>query len=383
MSLPRGEAVGELCSRMPDPSLFDYYFARIGANGLSVFYNQFEPMNLDSIFLELGIPSSKSIFETYLGQYGYKIKTTSGENTFQRFLELIGSISEIRLIRNEMAFKLFLKMTPLRGKKIAKEIASELKDNSLIDRLDEIISKRLNSAVISAPVIKTIDDICSSLGLQSSDKPQLFEILGILNRQKILLRGKYFDCSSCQTHLWYQLDQIEREIKCYACNAITTIPVSVGSKELVDSYKLNELVMVAMDQGVVPVLYVLSYLHEILVGGYHYLAEFEFFEAGNSVADGEIDLILNCIGKVGLFEVKAQRGFDKNQFERMVKVAKKIEADFIVLATLLPKDHPELVDVKDWLKNSGFNHYLLSLEELLMGDPKKNKEFIKLLGLFS
>jgi hypothetical protein len=339
-------------------------------------------MKPESIFLELEIPKSKNIFEKYFGQYEYQIKTTSSENSFQRFLDLIGGISEIKSIRNKVAFDLFTKMTPLRGKKIAKEIALELRDGNLEDRLDEIITKKLNSPIISSPVIKTISDNCSHLNLPAADRTNLFGILEVLNRQKLLLRGKYFECSNCQTYIWYQLDQIEREVKCYACNSITSIPVSVGGEELVDSYKLNELVMTSVDQGVIPVLYVLSYIHEILVSGYHYLAGIEITDKSKIVPNPEIDLIVNCIGKIGLFEIKAQRGFERKQFDRLIEVAKKINADFIVLAALLPKDSSEMVQAKEWLKNCGVKNSLLSFEDILIDTPKKNKDFVRLLGLF-
>ena len=46
------------------------------------------------------------------------------------------------------------------------------------------------------------------------------------------------------------------------------------------------------------------------------------------------------------------------------------------------KDKQEMIEVNEWLKSCGVSYCLLSMEDLLLGEPKKNKELVRLLGLF-
>jgi hypothetical protein len=371
-TLPKGESIGELCYDLPDKVPFKQYFSRVSSNGLSVYFDQFEPTSQDSLFLELKIPSTKLIFEKYFDSLGFDLKPTASENTFNRLIELVGGPSEIKSIRSEFTYELLLKMTPLRSKKIAKEIAKELKNERITDQVEEIITKILKSPVISSPIIKTVEQIESSLNLKDHEKEIFPKILESLVHKKFIQRGKYFECPNCQNDLWYQLDQIEKEIKCYSCSTNINLPVFVESRELKDSYKLNEMVANAVDQGIVPILFFLGYFHDLDIQIYNYLANVEIYEKGSNALKIEIDFVLNCLGRIGLFELKAKRGFDKNQIDKLINFSKLIEADFIGLVSFLPGNDPRVLEAKEWLRDCGVENVIISFEDIFNESSFKN-----------
>jgi hypothetical protein len=158
----------------------------------------------------------------------------------------------------------------------------------------------------------------------------------------VLLRGKSFRCPQCEGELWFAFENIGTENKCYRCDHVVTIPTYRNNRALTDSFRVNELVASAVDQGVLPVLLTLHFLNSQKFIAPKYLYNCEFEVDGKPQLKGEADLIFTLGRKVGLAEVKADRGFDLTQVNKLVELGTQVDVDVLVFSTLKPRASDEV-----------------------------------------
>lgn len=79
------------------------------------------------------------------------------------------------------------------------------------DDVLEIIAEIREKGAINFPsVTMTTEDILAKTSVPRNEKKNLLPILQKLYDHRIFLRGKYFQCPSCSSNLWIQIDQIKR-----------------------------------------------------------------------------------------------------------------------------------------------------------------------------
>ena len=236
-----------------------------------------------------------------------------------------------------------------------------------IKRIIDEIAVRLGVAIQDDKIEKMLKEVMGSL--QTIDSITLVEakdFLGILNRaikekdtyysriqelyeKTILLRGKKFTCKYCKSVLWFPLDSLKNEVKCYCCGNTINIPIFSGKDILNDSFKLNELLSNAIDQGVLPLMLTANFLFNQKIYGIRFIFDIEIFSNGTNIA--EIDIIFTLAHKIGMAEVKTNSGFSKDQIDRYVNVSRLLNAELLLFATLKDRDSQEIVDLIEYLKS--------------------------------
>jgi len=373
--LPRSEAIGELFVDMPPDDMFPYYFSRISHYGISRYAEHFDPLSDSPIFSRLKIPVDEEIFNSHFMSYGFKLQPTQQEKILGQMISLVGGLEHSKFLRSEMALELLVALTPPRGKRIAKEVAKELGKKLALEELETIITKTLSIPTVGRHMIMDIDQIQCSLGIPSEKRQELVSLIEILYNKKILLRGKYFNCQHCGIKLWFPLSQIKEELMCYACNQNVTLPIAEKGKVLADSYRLNELFANGVDQGLVPVLITLLFLDAQEFYNKRHLCGFEIFKDGRRFS--EVDIVFTLGKYVGIGEIKAKRGFETEQLDKLISIARQMRFDFILLTSLLAKDSPELKATSEKIKQEGLLFLLFGQEDLFAENVYQIEQFFR------
>jgi hypothetical protein len=124
-----------------------------------------------------------------------------------------------------------------------------------------------------------------------SDKEKKMILVDNLYKNNILLRGKSFKCPYCKTILWYSLSALNDDMRCYCCGNSVVIPIFLGTATLDDSFRLNELVCNAVDQGILPLLLTASFLFRQRFCGKRFLFNKDIYDEKTNEKLGEVDLI--------------------------------------------------------------------------------------------
>jgi hypothetical protein len=184
----------------------------------------------------------------------------------------------------------------------------------------------------------TYEDMAPTLRLGQDCEP----VVAKLVQRGILLRGMSFRCEACHLLRWYPMSQIGETMECAGCLKTIQPPVRAPI-----SFKLNELVARAVDQGSIPVLLTQRLLSTHTIK--HALALFgiEVTKEGRQV---DVDFMTTYEGYLLLAECKEfkngvaakQIRETIEQLSNLVKVAIDVGAPVVLLSTLLPDTPPEL-----------------------------------------
>lgn len=193
------------------------------------------------------------------------------------------------------------------------------------------------------------------------------QIIEQLYRNKILLRGKNFKCPYCNSKLWYSLSALNDDLRCYCCENSINLPIFSGSGTLGDSFRLNELVSNAVDQGTFPLLLVTNFLFKQRYHGKRFLFNYELYDEKGKGPLAEIDLIFNIGRLIGVAEVKSDRGFeDTDQIDKLLNISEWMDIDLFLFSTLKYKDSDEVSKLVEYLKSKKVNKpiFILTREVL-------------------
>lgn len=352
--LPKSNSLGNLFIN-PNFKLLPYDFARISQKGLAIFSNNFEPFISSPLIEEIDLPDERKIFEAFFLEHDFNLRETKGVRIVEQLINLLGGYKQLEIIANITVFELLIKLTPKRIERIVKLVTSKLNNNISEDEIREQIINNIGMiTTISSNIIVDLLKMNSLLGIKK-DKRDFYDYVQRLYNRKILLRGKSFDCPSCHSRLWFPLESIEQENRCYCCNQVVNIPVYQGNEISSDSFRLNELMVNAVDQGVLPLLLVINYLSKQSFKVKRFLSNYEIINKSNGKLVAEIDLIFTLSRRIGLGEIKADRGFESSQIDRLIQVAKILSVDMLLFATLKDKTSTEVVDLVNYLKDASLN----------------------------
>lgn len=367
LALPRSVALGKLFSPPLRPGAADeaQRFTRVSGRGVSLYAEHFEPLEQQPIIRELTLPPDRLVFQTLFEEQGLSLEITRETALVDRVLHLLGGIEGVAPICNLKIVDLLVKLTPPRAARIARElrgIADGLGDDDLLD----LIQRKLGEAVIlNSDVVVDLSKMESLAGITAGERPRFLETVQLLFERNLILRGKAFRCPHCQTSLWYPLESLGRTLVCYGCNQLVYPPVAIGTRAATDAYRINELVAGAVDQGVLPVLLALHLLSCRQFWGFRYDCNLNVMDGNQKVS--EIDLIFTIGRRLGLGELKAHRGFDEGQIDRLLAVAQRVGAGLLLFGTLLPANDPGVRHVIGYLasKNLEIPAFVLTQESLL------------------
>lgn len=354
--LPTSHALGELFVEERNKPELSYLLSRISHNGLSVGASDFSSISEEALFVEIILPDEKTVFHTLFNDFALELSETASSRVIRQLVNLVDGIENLTTIVDPGIFELLVKLTPRRISRIVKELSKELAPEMAEERIYEMLRRNLEGlTVISSNVTVAASDLPSLVPRQSTDRHKFFGLIQKLYEKRILLRGKSFKCPFCEGELWLPLEIIKEDNKCYRCNQNVHLPVYYKGETLNDSFRLNELVSNAVDQGVLPVLLALSFLNQQRFFGKKFLYDCEVRSTSDNTLLAEVDLLFILGKRVGLGEVKADRGFDLAQVDRLISVAEGVQADMLLFATLKKKETDEVSSLQDHLSARQLN----------------------------
>jgi hypothetical protein len=368
---PVNRAVGELFLDEHLKKSSGYLVSRISKDGLATSISLFNILEDKDLFVEINLPEERAIFRAFFADYGLAITETRSTKIIDRVINLVGSIENLRVIINPDIFELLVKMTPRRIERIAKDLMKKITPDLSEDKIYDLLNKNISElSMLASQKAVYAEELYKTVPRRVTDKTKFYNHVQELYEKKILLRGKSFKCQFCEGDLWFPLEVIEESNKCYRCNQPVAIPVYYRGNALGDAFRLNELIVNAVDQGVLPVLLTISFLSNQRFYGEKYLYDCEVRLKDETKPFGEIDIIFTLGRRLGLGEVKADRGFEIDQVDRLLEIARRVHADLLIFSTLKSKESDEVKELEKYLaKQSLTLPALILTKDVLFAEP--------------
>jgi hypothetical protein len=352
LHLPKSIELAKLFVSIPDDSVFQHYFARSHKLGLSFYCDHFEPLRRIPIVKELNLPNNESIFFTLFNEYNLNLIEKPSSSITNETIEMLGGYDGLEVITNQDIFDLIVKLAPMRSDRIVEKLRQtiELNDQEIESLKDLITENPTFYTSINPETPTSIETMGSMLPIPREKRNTLYPLIQTLYEKRILLRGKYFSCPYCKSKLWYPLESIQEENKCYGCNNQVQIPIFIDTKVLSDHFKLNELISIAVDQGLLPLMLTAYFLFKQPYYAKRFLFDYEIYSSDKAELLAEIDIVFTVGGKLGLAEVKANRGFQNNQTDRLLDIADKVNSGLVIFSTLKDQDTIEVRSLVQYLE---------------------------------
>jgi hypothetical protein len=312
---------------------------------------------------------------------GYTIQKTSKGSILEQTINLFGGIGELNIIANKDVFNLLVALTPkIRMEKVVKKLLSQ--PGNKIDSGDvlQIIAEIRDNGAINFPsIILTAEDIVAKTTLSGKQKKSLFPIIEKLYNQRIFLRGKYFECQFCKSKVWLQIDEINRVNYCVECSNIINIPVFLSDKQDSDYFRLNHLIVRAVDQGQLSTILLLNLFYEQKYRAFNYQSNLEIYKDGKLITD--IDLLIKIGKKIGIVECKSNRGISEKQVDELIAVALSLQCDFIAFSSLVDHQSQEIIDLSEIItsKSLAIPAFIFTNEVLFNPKPNLIRKYFELL----
>lgn len=372
--LPASRALGELFIDERVRIDSHYVTTRINKRGLATSVSRIDFLTEEDLFIEVLIPDERAIFRTLFKDHGMLLEETRGSKVIGQVINLAGGLGNLATLLDPHVHALLVNLTPQRIGRIVREVTRELTPELSEAKLHELLARNVEHlTVIHSNKTVNAGDLLSLAGGQVADRDRFYSQVQELYEKKILLRGKSFECPSCDGKLWIPLESIREENRCYRCNQSVRLPAFVKGTPLGDSYRLNELMINAVDQGVLPVLLTLLFLDRQRFFGSRFLYDCEVRAGDNSELLAEVDVLFTLGRRLGLGEVKADRGFDLSQADRLIEVAARARADLLVFATQKGRASEEVEALRQHLTAKKLNIPAFLLPgELLFAEQQAN-----------
>jgi len=324
-------------------------FSRVGLKGLALRIRQFVFFRDTPLHETIQLPDDFSVIEALFQEQGFSIQRAKSSATVEQLRKLLGGYSEAKILASEMAISLVHLLAPKRTKRIVREIKEAGVDFG--EQVNQSIAQHLATIpTLRQAITLTVTQLEGMLRIKREDKKEFHEILQCLYNKNMLLRGKSPQCFYCKTTLWYTLESLSRPLICYCCDSPITLPVAPNI-EADDSYRLNELLTQAVDQGVLAVLLTMRVLWDQRFFGKRLFASIETRAKSSADNLAEIDIVFTLGSDFGLCEVKTEQDFDLDQSDKLIDLAETARANVVIFSTLKEKTSETVVQLKEHLEN--------------------------------
>lgn len=343
---PKKRSIGKLFfPEHHDFAIFENQFQRISELGLSTYVLKVSPLRIEDISELIVLPTFHKVLNHLFEDVGYTIKSTPKSSILEQTINLLGGLNEINIISDKHIFDLLIILTPkVRTENTVKKLLEGAGEKITSDDVLEIIAEIREKGAVNFPsVTLTTQDILAKTTVPRNEKKNLLPILQKLYDQRIFLRGKYFQCQSCSSNLWIQMDQIKRINYCIECSNVVNIPIHLNGKQDSDYFRLNQLIVRAVDQGQLATLLLLNAFYQQKYRTFDYQSNLEVYEGKNLITD--IDLLIKIGKKIGIAECKSTSGFTETQVNELIKIASKMQCDFIAFSSLIDPTRKEIKDL--------------------------------------
>lgn len=345
-------------------------FQRISENGLAKYILNTSFTNPEDAIFKISLPTFKEVIDSIFTDTNYSIKATHKSSILEQTLNLFDGFFNVKYITDKKIFDILVSLTPI--SRTDKAIRKFISIKSEFDETREHLIKLRDKELIQYQLpIMTIKDILTNHSIKKANQENYVNILQKLYNQNILLSGKYFDCPYCNSKIWIQLDTINRTNYCNACNNKIDLPI------VDDYFKLNQLIIRAIDQGQLATLLTLNFFYLQPYYGFEYLSNLEIIRNNSLITD--IDLLVKIGKRIGIVECKSNDTMQEKQINELIDIAKEIKCDFVAFSTLLnSSDSKKEIDELVSNINTAMNKKVLNIPAFIItGDilfsQKNNK----------
>ena len=242
------------------------------------------------------MPSDLLIMESLFNAWGFSTAVSDKSKYIQNVIKILGSLEEGKPIRDRGFRTLMDSMKTGRA--------------STIDQMMHFL--RPGSETEKAR------DLVSSLALKGYFR-----------------RGFKLHCPACDMTRWYPLKDVSESMFCEGCMTSFQPPINAPF-----SFKLNELISRAVDQGGIPVILTLLFLKKLAQRSFMHVPGLKVINEKET----DIDIVASCDGQLILCECKdlghdlAEANNDAiyNQLYGVVKIALKVQATLVFFSCLAP-----------------------------------------------
>jgi hypothetical protein len=340
---PVSAALGDLFLSEHSRMGSHYFGSRISKSGFATSAGQFNVFEDEDLFVNLILPDQRVMFKEFFRDHQFELTETRGTKIIDRIINLAGGVENLAVFANPEIFELLVKLTPRRTDRIVKELQKKMSYDVSPATVIRLVNQNLTDLPeLTATRAVAADELVGQIPGGVNDKAEFYAQVERLYQRKMLLRGKSFSCPECEGELWFALEDIKAENRCYRCDHPVIIPTYHDNRALADSFRVNELILNAVDQGVLPVLLTLHFLARQRFVAQKYFYDCELAVEGKAGCFAELDIIFTLGRMVGVGEVKADRGFETEQVDRLIEIAKKVRARVLLFSTLRPRASDEV-----------------------------------------
>lgn len=252
-------------------------------------------------------------------------------------LNLVGSDDGLSVLASSLVFKLIRSMSRVATRQAVQrtvrayfQARTERPPTDLeIDEAETEVQRVLTAEPNPDRQFHTWSQLSAELA--PADEAARRTVVRWLSGRGILLRGTQIKCPQCNMKGWYLVDRLGSGFTCDGCRA--TMPTPFEEHGATWSYRLNELMASAVDQGVLAQLLAARRLvaWSDLTG---YVPGVDFKPVGDDPLGAiEVDFLALKAGRWIIGEAKMGSKLDSDEIERLGSLARRIDASRLVFAT--------------------------------------------------
>lgn len=360
--------------------LFQERFKRISRRGLAAYTINISFDNAP-IDVEFPLPSYSRVMRHMFLSKGIEIQETPKSRLLSQLVNLFGGLQNTGEICKRHVFDLVYSCSPAVKTEVAlKKLFPHAKGDEHDSRV-EAVSRAVESGTVEvSAVFATADDLYSKSKSadKSLKKADFFSTLQTLYDNRVFLRGKNFDCPLCASNVWLPLERLSDSNYCPDCGNSINIPVHTKGAVDKDKYRLNQLLVRAVDQGQLSTLLLLNLLEKQEMRIFDFISNVEMLRDGKVFSDA--DILCRFGKKLGIAECKSSRSFPREQIDSMVDVIRSLNLDFGIFSSLLPADSVDLAESMEYIrmKNLDFPILIVTNEALFSPSDVKLYRYLEL-----
>ena len=365
-----------------DCQIFQDRFKRIGRRGLAACSINLSFDN-SPIWVEFPLPSFWQVMSHLFTSKNIEIRETPKSRLLLQLVNLIGGLENADEICQKHIFDLLCSSSPtVRTEASIKKLFPNQKADDHESRVETVSRAVEDGTVEVAAVFATADDLFTKAKETNTSlkKPDFLATLQTIYDRRVFLRGKHFDCPMCASKVWFPLERLSSFNYCHDCGNLINLPVHInGTTADKDKYRLNQLLVRAIDQGQLSTLLLLNLLKKQAFRVFDYATNVEMLRGENVFSDA--DILFRIGKKLGIAECKSSRNFSEEQVDSMIEVVKQLNFDFGIFSCLLSASCPELAESVKYIrsKNLDFPILIITQEVLFSSEKVKLYRYLEVL----
>ncbi|MFW9998084.1 MAG: hypothetical protein ACFFD4_38935, partial [Candidatus Odinarchaeota archaeon] len=324
-NLPVIPGIGKLfCSHtVPSEAMPDIKDVRLKASGLC-----FRLGILLEVLIPLRIPSPVEVFRKYFEHKGYSFETSNRTDPVKQiinFLDYYSSRIQDDFLSADVV-KLFTEMTPPARRKFEKTFEKIWKKTDDQDLKEAVKSFLDDTNFFPSQKFKKFNDIKRLL--RGKD-----DLIDVLVKNKLLLRGFLVTCNTCGLVSWYPLGSIGEEYTCSGCLNLNHTPVITKDGGLSIYYMLNKLQQKAMDQDFFPEIAAIMELKRSYKNKYSYYfpsCVIKSLSKESKVEEAELDGVFLSESGLIIIEAKKSGKVSEKEITEKIKLVDVLSSSKII-----------------------------------------------------